>query len=297
MIFRVDGRSIENFLQWLAAAERRDEEARQQNIIEAAAGPVIEMALGAVFARGRVTGAAPAQQASGPLTFTNDKPNIPPGTGRQPPSPDAGPAEAAVFIDFYARSSLSPGADGFMFLRQLMEHQSDPAWIQGFFRALGTERTAELIDRSLSPETFLQWTDRGDINEFVGVLRNSFATLDRAGLLNQADMDKLVGRWAASGEFNPQVVIEIFGKLPYQHEQLKTMFFRAAAREATAPRVDEDLARTLAAAATHVLGSTSSDNQVAQLDQLRRSGQLEQLIRRGMAGESRVTSLDSMAVG
>jgi hypothetical protein len=297
MSIRVDEGIAREIVNRVNTAERQVEAI--EKTVELTARKVAEMALGGLLARQRVQESsnnfAPTINVTIPQTFTNDKPNIPRNTEPKPPGPDATPAEAAAFIDFYRAGAGYQSADGFMFMRQLMEHQNDAAWIQGYFQALGTERMAELINKGLSYETFQNWTKRSDINEFVGALRNSFATLDKAGLLNQEDMNKLVGSWASSGNFNPQTAIEIFGKLSYEHENLKSMFFQAAASQATNPKVDKDLAKTLAAAATHVLGSTSSDNQVLQLDNFCQSGNLEQLIQRAMAGTRQVSSLDSMA--
>jgi hypothetical protein len=270
-------------------------EEKPEPIVEFATGKIWDAFFGASAIKERVQTNAQQQNSNVPQTFVNNGSNIPEGTEPKPPGADATPAEAAAYIDFYRMGANYPGAEGFMFARQLMEHQNDPQWIQGYFKALGNDRTAELLNQSLSYETFQNWTDRGDINEFVGVVRNSFAALDKAGLLNQADMNNLVGRWAASGKFNPQVAIELFGKLDAKHENLKSMFFQAAARQAANPQTKDSVGKDLAAAATHVLGQTSSDNQVLQLNLLRQAGGLEQFVKRAMAGERTVSTLESMA--
>ncbi|HEV2801896.1 MAG TPA: hypothetical protein VGW12_15575 [Pyrinomonadaceae bacterium] len=295
MAYKVDGGGgvQENLYQQPVEVEQPQE--NQEPVIEFATSKIWDTFFNASALKERVQAAAQQPDPNTPQTFVNNGQNIPRDTEPKPPGADATPAEAAAFIDRYRMGAGYPGAEGFMFMRQLMDHQNDPQWIRGYFQALGNDRTAELLNQSLSYETFQNWTDRGDINEFVDVLRNSFAALDRAGLLNQADLNNLVGRWASSGEFNPQVAIEIFGKLDARHENLKSMFFQAAARQAANPQTKDGVGKDLAAAATHVLGQTSSDNQVLQLQRLREAGGLEQFVKRAMAGERTVSTLESMA--
>ncbi|HEX8455956.1 MAG TPA: hypothetical protein VF656_01440 [Pyrinomonadaceae bacterium] len=296
MTYKVDGGGgvQDAVYQQPTVAEQPEEQ--QESIVEFATSKIWDTFFNAATLKQRVQAAAAQQpDPNAPQTFTGNGENIPRGTEPKPPGADATPAEAAAYIEFYRMGANYPGAEGFMFMRQLMEHQNDPQWIKGYFQALGNDRTADLLNKALSYETFQSWTDRGDINEFVDVLRNSFAALDSAGLLNQADMNNLVGRWAASGKFNPQVAIEIFGKLDAKHENLKSMFFQAAARAAANPQTKEGVAKDLAAGATHVLSQTSSDNQVLQLDLLKKAGGLEQFVKRAMAGERTVSTLESMA--
>ena len=295
MTYKVDGNAgvQENLFQQQQIQQQQEERAEQ--IVEFATSKIWDTFFGASALKQRVLADAQQPNPDAPRTFVNNGSNIPRDTEPQSPSPDATPEGAAAFIDFYRMGANYPGAEGFMFMRELMEHQNDPQWIQGYFKALGGDRTADLLNKALSYETFQSWTDRGDINEFVGVLRNSFAALDDAGLLNQADINNLVGRFASSGKFNPQVAIELFGKLDAKHENLKSMFFQAAARQAADPKTKEGVAKDLAAAATHVLGATTSDNQVLQLNLLRQEGGLDQFVKRAMAGERNVSTLESMA--
>lgn len=297
MTYKVDGGGAVQETAYQQPEIVQQPEEQPEPIVEFATSKIWDAFFGASALRERVQANAQQQQPNPnvPQTFVNNNSNIPRDTEPQPPSPDATPAGAAAFIDHYRMGANYPGAEGFMFMRQLMEHQNDPQWIQGYFKALGNDRTAELLNQSLSYETFQNWTDRGDINEFVDVLRTSFETLDNAGLLNQADMNNLVGRWAASGKFNPQVAIELFGKLDARHENLKSMFFQAAARQAANPQTKDGVGKDLAAAATHVLGQTTSDNQVLQLNLLRQAGGLEQFVKRAMAGERTLSTLESMA--
>ncbi|HEY0100440.1 MAG TPA: hypothetical protein VGB76_15960 [Pyrinomonadaceae bacterium] len=295
MTYKVDGGGGVQEIAYRQPEIVQQPEEKPEPIVEFATGKIWDAFFGASALKERVQTNAQQQNPNVPQTFVNNGSNIPRGTEPKPPGADATPAEAAAYIDFYRTGANYPGAEGFMFARQLLEHQNDPQWIQGYFKALGNDRTAELLNQSLSYETFQNWTDRGDINEFVGVVRNSFAALDKAGLLNQADMDNLVGRWAASGKFNPQVAIELFGKLDAKHENLKSIFFQAAARQAANPQTKDGVGKDLAAAATHVLGQTSSDNQVSQLNLLRRAGGLEQFVKRATAGERTVSTLESMA--
>lgn len=189
---------------------------------------------------------------------------------------DATPEEAAQYILNYPQNSLGgayPGQQQF-FLQAIEQHKNDPNWIQGFFRHLGAEQTAELISDSITSGVH-QYSSPEQIEQQVGALRDAITNLASAQppLFTQADMDLLVEKMVkAPGDMHALIAMEVFGKMGYEHENVKNMFFDAASRLALSDRVSESEAEQLSAAAAHMLSNTSANNQAEKLNALRESG-------------------------
>jgi hypothetical protein len=208
----------------------------------------------------------------GPATFDQNGPNI----GSAEPRADfthATPQEAAAYVKFYAQASLSldpEQAKTDMFTRILMEHKGDAKWIQGYFKAFGADESSKLISQAFSPGQYSTYGGawpKSDIDTRQNVVRDALTTLANAGMLNQADMNKLVSEWSSNGNFNPNIATDLFGKMSYQNQAVKNMFFTAAANQAL--HDPNHVSNDLAAAATTVLATTDSDNEVQQLEALR----------------------------
>lgn len=244
----------------------------------------------------RVDPGGPPQSADAPLTFSADD-KVPrfvyPGHGNF--GPNATPKETADFI-----RSLEMGISGDVqksqaqfFTQALENHKNQPEWTQQFFRALGSEKTAQLIENSLTPGVY-QYSSQKDFEKSVGTIRDAISGLaSNPQLFSQADMDKLVGQMA-KGSFNPWVASELFGKMSYQNEGVKNMFFDAAVKTALDPKTSARTANDIAASASHVLATTSTDNQTARLNELREDKQLTSFIQKAMAGPQEMPGLWSV---
>ena len=253
------------------------------------------------FREGRADAQAaqPTDPSLPPATFdaSDDQPRIPESlryggeTG-----PQATPEEAAAFITERLRYSGFGGSlresQTQFFIQSLRDHADDPAWTQNFFRALGSAKTAELIGGAAEPGTY-RYFDEKQINEHLGVVRNSLARMVNAGRLNRADMNLLLDRWTEGGRLNPWLATEIFAKAP--SENVKNLFASAAVERALRPGAAGG--KELAAAATQVLSSTSPQNQARQLAPLINSGNFDRFLLQARDGENELPSLVSLARG
>ena len=255
------------------------------------AGTLKAQLLGADRAPGSMTVGSALRDPAGPpatppLTFTAEG-SVPehvfPPAGRI--GPEATPQQAA---DFIRGLEFSIGGDtrttqAQFFVQSLRDHAGQSQWTQQFFRALGSQKTADLIEQSVTPGMY-QYSRQRDIEQSVATVRNAISDLaGNPALFSQADMNLLV-RQMAKGAVNPWVASEIFGKMSYANEGIKNMFFRSAVAAAMDPKTGGRTANDLAASASHVLATTSMDNQAVQLNNLRQSGQLKGFIRKAMAG-------------
>jgi hypothetical protein len=236
------------------------------------------------------------QGTNAPKTFTEDS-KVPeyvnPGEGKL--GPDATPQEAATYIRGleFGISGNYRDAQAQFFTQSLKEHQGNPEWTQQFFRALGTEKTAELIGHTVTPGIY-QYSSESRMNEDIATVRNAITELaQRPDLFTQGDMNQLVGKMA-DRNFNPWVASEIFGKMDYRAENVKNMFFHAAVDKALDPKTDKGKAVQIAAAASHVLAQTSMDNQALQLNRLRQENQLGGFIENAMKGPQEHPTLRSV---
>lgn len=203
--------------------------------------------------------------------------------------------------NIHASENRSLGADpkgdqAFKFAQSLKDHKGDARWTQEFFRLLGAEKTAQCVGNVLHPGLPAYLSVEKE-NEAVGTVRDALAGLaaehHQPPLFNQQDMDALVGR--LSENFDPLVASELFGKMSSSGDNAKKMFFEAAKNRSLHAQTDNGMAGNLAAAATHVLGSTSVDNQVLQLEQLRHDGQLSKFIGNAMAGPATFQTFRGLA--
>jgi hypothetical protein len=255
----------------------------------------------AAMRRAEINGATLSANGQGqgtktPKTFTEDS-KVPrivyPGEGKL--GPDATPQQAANFI---RGLELAPAGDyrdaqAQFFVQSLKDHQGNPQWTQQFFRALGTEKTADLISHTVTPGLH-QYSSEARMNENIATVRNAISGLaQRPELFTQGDMNQLVSRMA-DRHFNPWVASEIFGKMDYRAENVKNMFFQAAVDKALDAKTSKNKAAQIAAAASHVLAQTSMDNQALQLNRLRQENQLSGFIENAMKGPQEHPSLRSV---
>jgi hypothetical protein len=238
-------------------------------------------------------GRIPPDPPPGPRTF-NAEDRVPehvfPPAGNN--GPNATPQEAAEFIRSleFSIAGNTQQTQAQFFVQALRDHRNQPAWTQQFFRSLGSSKTAELIENSVTPGLY-QYSSERDFNSSVAVVRDALAGLARdRTLFNQQDMNMLVGKMAQRG-FNPWVASELFSKMSWRDESVKNMFFRAASNLATEASRNGRSANELAAAASNVLASTSMDNQAVQLNRLRTEGRLSNFIQRAMTGPREMPTL------
>ncbi|HEX8475560.1 MAG TPA: hypothetical protein VF666_16145 [Pyrinomonadaceae bacterium] len=204
----------------------------------------------------------------------------------------ASPEEAAAFITERLPFGMSydlRAAQAQFFTQALRDHADDPRWVQNFLRSLGTEKSAELIEGAVEPGTYRNFTDK-QVTEYVGTVRDALARLVNAGMLNRADMDKLVGQWSEGGNLNPWLASELFAKA--SSENVKNLFAQSAITRAL--QTDGRNANDLSAAATHVLVTTSPQNQARQLTPLINSGNFDRLMLQAKAGEKEMPQLSSL---
>ena len=191
----------------------------------------------------------------------------------------ASPEEAAAGLKTNNRPGYDPAGDIQAFTTQLEAHKSDAAWLQRYFAALGTEKTAELMSTAATPTAvssplgtdFREETaDRYSRN--LTTIRTALETLRAGGGLSQTDMNNLVGE-LTGGNFNPNVVTDIFGAASTGVQEL---FVRAAIADGS---------DTAEAAGAHVLGRMPSYRQAQILGALDQT-QLDDFIAGAMAGQT-----------
>lgn len=305
MVHRIDGATGNREIR----VENRIETTNTQNNpvntinLQERTNKLLESGFSAAFTRAKLFAqqAPPTQpNANSPATFTAE------GTaGTYDPGaaasiePDATPEEAAQFILHYEQNAIGgsyPGEQQF-FLQALEQHKDDPQWTQGFFRALGSEKTAELISESVTSGVH-QYNSPEEIEQRVGAMRDAIANLASAQppLFTQADMDMLVEKMVkAPGDMHALIAMEVFGKMDYSQENVKNMFFDSASRLALSGKFSESETEQLAAAACHVLSNTSANNQAEKLNAIRTGGEgnLTKLIESAMKGTTEYPPLAS----
>ena len=170
---------------------------------------------------------SPAPSAGGttstsPATFGRSTPDVPTGT-----RPDLGakatPQETVAYLLRYEQMDHSEGNHANLFVQGLEPHLDDPAWLQGFYEALGTEQAARLANAALHPSSYQDWPPE-TAQEHARIAMTSLSALHASGQLNAADMDALVGQWAEVGPgdtFNPGLALAA-GELGPEHEAFQT---------------------------------------------------------------------------
>ncbi|MGI9034618.1 MAG: hypothetical protein ACR2GD_01140 [Pyrinomonadaceae bacterium] len=189
------------------------------------------------------------------------------------------------------------------YIDALKDHKNDPQWMAEFYKSLGPEKTAQLIDRTLTTSTF-QYSKPENVRQALANIRESLSSIasTNPSLFEQKDMDALVKGFVkdsyGQGIYD-LVAVEIFGKMDYKSESLKTMFFKSASQIALSGELGDRQSKALAAAAAHVLSQTSANNQAEQLSALRGKtpagsiSDLSKFITLAMHGPSGTPSLES----
>jgi hypothetical protein len=258
-----------------------------------------------IFQANGTAGAGKAGASDPPATFGKTEPAIPPDTN---PSfgPDATPEEAAAYVLHVDQATgLGGPSQGFnLYAQAVADHQDDAAWLQSFHRALGSEKSAELISKAVDPTNYRDW-DPDLVLEHVDAVRASLVTMHEAGALNQADMDQLMAHWTGNGEgqvwrgalfggnrFNSGLA-QLFRELPASAVGLKNLFFDSAVAASQNTELSGEMRNDVAAAAAFVLAGTDMDNQVVQLGELQAQGanRLGDFVTRAMASEKTVPTL------
>lgn len=178
-----------------------------------------------------------------------------------------------------------------MFYRALDQHKDDAEWLHRFYQTLGTDKTAELIQDTVS-----SLPPAGDRER--DLLGSSLQTLNRGGYLTEGDMDALLGKVAVTdGSIHKGAAMFLTEAISGVSNDsaglsLKNMFAESTANLATGNlplNVDGDNQNEakdfLAAMATHTIASTPADNQAAKLNGLRYSlgeSGLQELFSRAM---------------
>lgn len=179
-----------------------------------------------------------------------------------------------------------------MFYRALDRHKDDAEWLHRFYQTLGTDKTAELIQDTVSSLPPAGERERD-------LLGSSLQMLNRAGYLTEGDTDALLGKVAVTEDGSIHKGASLFLTEAVSGVSndsaglsLKNMFAESAANLATGNlplNVDGDNLNEakdfLAAMATHTIASTPEYNQAAKLNGLRYSlgeNGLQELFSRAM---------------
>lgn len=192
------------------------------------------------------------------------------------------------------------------YLRAIERHKDDSEWLNKFYKTLGTDKTAELIQ-----ETVLSLPPAGERER--NLIGQSLQTLAKGGYLTQADADALLRKVAVTEDgylhrgatlFLTEAISDVSNDAA--GIQLKNLFAESAAKIAagTLPvtvRNDEaeDAKDFLAAMATHTLASTPENNQATKLAALQRTlgdAGFTNLINRAMKFEKELFVPDSEGV-
>lgn len=229
--------------------------------------------------------------------------------------PDATPEEAAAQVE-NVRQFSTGNADASatsQFMAFVRDHQNDPAWLQSYFRALGAEQTAHLLNNVANPSRYNDLSAEYANGE-IAAIRDALEGMYSSGELTDADIARLVEHWATErGDLNtglPQLFAGLEGS---GAEGMQNAFFRAAAElslagdgavengrftfsEEAIGRLSDGDRQSLAAAAAYVLGDTRTENQVSQLIALQTDGgdaALDRFITQAMAQPTRVAGFDA----
>lgn len=187
------------------------------------------------------------------------------------------------------------------FIDAAKAHRNDPKWMEEFFKALGPDKMARLINDTLTPGVFQRSTPE-EVRESLAAIRDTISNLASANppLFDQSDMDALVKSMASDSRgFYDLIALELFGKMDYKSESVKNMFFKSASQLALSGQLNDKQSKFLAAAAAHVLSTTSANNQAEQLSALRGQtpaglpSELNKFINLAMQGPTETPSLES----
>lgn len=153
-------------------------------------------------------------------------------------NPDSSPEKAAAGLKSINRAAVggdTAASDVQAFTTQLEAHQNDPQWLKTYYAALGSEKTAELMNNATNTSGYSNYLYSGTLNgnkdasdQFIkntAIIRNSLDALQKSGNLSASDMDNLVNAMDKEG-FQPNVAAEIFNKS--NDQQLKEMFVSSA---------------------------------------------------------------------
>lgn len=244
---------------------------------------------------------------SGTATFSSDTPNLPENRGFDDPR------EAASQTESVAQSSFSGEAaatGNFMILVEA--HKDDPQWLQAYFGALGTERTAHYLS-SVADQGRYSTTDASFSQSEIDTARAALQGMYESGVINDADIGRLVESWAMEdGDFNTGVA-QLFGGLQGpKAQEMQNAFARASAElslsgqdittrdftfsDSAVERLTDGDRESLAGAGAYVLGQTSWDNRNARMIELQADGgnaALDRFITLAMANPTKVASFDS----
>jgi hypothetical protein len=193
--------------------------------------------------------------------------------------PNSSPEEAAAALKSPYKPGYDPQSDVQAFTDQLEAHRDDPRWLQTYYAALGSDKSAELIGSAATPSGYSTYLYGGygsrDAAEMyhrnMDIIGDSLETLRANGNLSQTDMNNLTG--AMDENFNPSVAIDMFGKASLE---VREMFVRS-----TISNGDD----TLEAAGSLILTQMQGDKQ-AQILGSQDDTQLNDFIRGAMSGQT-----------
>ncbi len=209
-------------------------------------------------------------QSNPPLTFTTDG-GIKAGTYITAPGTEV-PEVTAQYIHDEENSQLAK----MQYLHALDQHKDDAQWLNRFYKTLGTNKTAELLDSvagALPP-----YTDNE--KQLVG---QSLQTLVKGGYLNQTDVNLLVSKAVSTGggelhrgiaTFLAQAISGVSNDAA--GVQLKNYFAETCAGISTGKipaAIDNDFdfdeaKNFIAGLGTHTLSTTPAANQAAELENI-----------------------------
>jgi hypothetical protein len=136
--------------------------------------------------------------------------------------PDATPEEVSTYVKYNA-GDLS---GQYAYLEALNLHKDDPVWLEKFYSAMGPETSAKMVsavvDPASDPHHVMGGTDPTLRLAQAELVRNTFDTMQKAGVLDQEAMNALMNAMPQ----NAYVATEIFAKS--DNVALKEMFVNAA---------------------------------------------------------------------
>jgi hypothetical protein len=199
--------------------------------------------------------------------------------------PKSSPEEAAAALKSPYKP-YDPQSDVQAFTDQLEAHKNDPAWLRSYYAALGSDKTAELINTAASSSGYSSFNYGGYgspeaaemYNKNMDIIGDSLETLRRSGGLSQTDMNHLVN--SLNDNLNPSVALDMFGKAS---PEVREMFVRSAIANG-----DDKLE----AAGSYILSQMSTDTQSRLLGGLS-DEQLGNFIQGAMAGQSEAIDMSN----
>ena len=244
-------------------------------------------------------GALAQGAATTPRTFTSEGPNVPSDV-----APDSPEAAAQYVANLHGITGETAAIQSNVFAQQLIANADDAQWVQDFYSALGTEKAAELISQAGNSTNYNGWSAE-EITRHTDAVGESLATLYDNGMLNQADMDRLMQSWTTDSDsmsfrglvgggnhFNAGIGQIVAGT---SNDGLKNLYFNSAQSASQNADLPAEVRNDVAASGAYVLSRSSSDNQVTQLNNLREQGTLSDFVSRAMAGESQIPTLTNGA--